>query len=259
MLFECTQKQHPRWWAAMVFLAPVTFPYFIFKSRKAQGMLLYVLFLITFFGVMVSEVYIYSSRKEKHWIGNQAPIIRQAIQLGDSLKQTTADLDQALAALEQLSKVSSRITEIKQTLEFIKTLKKLMYENQTIIDKLVTHARLYHAYFERKELNWVLQIDLFYHHRKVLIHGKSLKTYVDDFEALLRYSHDNFLGITVLKTQEYLNNYDEYYLRYRRALDAHTRFNLQRIEFQREFLLKYPELNAYLPGDRHTEIFRLWE
>ena len=48
MLFECTTKNHPRWWALMVFLAPVTTPYFIFKSRKQTGMVLIIVFLSTF-------------------------------------------------------------------------------------------------------------------------------------------------------------------------------------------------------------------
>ena len=68
-----------------------------------------------------------------------------------------------------------------------------------------------------------------------------------------------FLNITEFKDTETLKNYDEYYLRYRRAVDSHNRFNVKRIEFQNQFLIKYPEIKAYLPGERQTETFRLWE
>jgi len=75
----------------------------------------------------------------------------------------------------------------------------------------------------------------------------------------LKYTHVNFYNITEYKTREHLKNYDEYYLRYRRAVDAHNRFNVKRIEFQNSFLKKHPDIKPYLPGERQTETFRLWE
>ena len=56
-----------------------------------------------------------------------------------------------------------------------------------------------------------------------------------------------------------LKNYDEYYLRYRRAVDSHNRLNVNRIVFQNAFLLKYPDIKPYLPGKRQTDTFRVWE
>jgi len=92
-----------------------------------------------------------------------------------------------------------------------------------------------------------------------VVHYKSLEAYLDNFEALLTYSYTNFYNIKDAKSKGHLKNYDEYYLRYRRAVDAHNRFNVKRIEFQNEFLHKYPSIKPYLPGKRQTETFMLWE
>ena len=259
MLLQCTRKKHPLWWAVMVFLAPITFPYFILKSRRAQGKFLIMLFLISFAAVAACEVYIYSRQRQIYNHERLDPVAQQALYFGESLKQTTAELDRALTTLERLSKVSSRIEEVKQTIEFLGSLRELMSRNQASIDQLVLYAKDHEAYFAGKEEGWVYQIHHFYTHRNLVLYDKSLKTYVDDFEALLRYAHDHFYQITKLKTQEHLNNYDEYYLRYRRAYDTHEQFNIQRLEFQNELKGLYPEIKPYLPGDRHTEAFRLWE
>jgi hypothetical protein len=85
-----------------------------------------------------------------------------------------------------------------------------------------------------------------------------LKKYLDSFEALLKYTYINFYKIKDLKIQENLNNYDEYYLKYRRDVDSHNRFNVKRINFQNAFLKKYPEVKPYLPSKRQTEAFKLW-
>lgn len=243
----------------MVLLAPITFPYFIFKSRKAQSKFLIILFLISFAGVGASEFYIYSSQRQAYLHERLAPVIQQALYLGESLKQTTADLDNALATLDRLSKVSSRIKEVKQTIEFLGSLKDLMSRNQASLDRLFIYAKEHEAYFAGKEGNWIHQVQYFYTHGNLVHYNKSLETYVADFQALLKYVHDHFYEITKLKSQEHLKNYDEYYLRYRRAHDAHKQFNLQRLEFQKELLGLYPEIKPYLPGDRHTEAIRLWE
>jgi hypothetical protein len=100
---------------------------------------------------------------------------------------------------------------------------------------------------------------LFYTDRNVVIHFKSLETYLEAFEALLVYSYTNFYHIKAAESKVHLSNYDEYYLRYRRAVDAHNRFNVQRIEFQNTFLQKYPDIKPYLPDERQTEAFKLWE
>ncbi|MCG8688247.1 MAG: hypothetical protein MI892_25465, partial [Desulfobacterales bacterium] len=134
-----------------------------------------------------------------------------------------------------------------------------MSQNQAAIRRMVKFTSDYKSYFVKKDLNWVYHIQLFYANRNVIQHYNSLQVYLDDFDALLKYTYENFDSITKAKTEIHLKNYDEYYLRYRRAVDSHNRLNVKRIEFQNAFLLEYPNVKDYLPGQRQTETFRLWE
>ena len=218
-----------------------------------------MIFLTTFTAVSASEIYLYSQMKEKFKYAHLPPITRQVVRFSETLKNTTHRLDQALVTLENMSKVESRKSELKSTIEFIGKLRIIMSQNQAAIKRMMKFTSDYKSYFVKKDLNWVYHIQLFYTNRNVVQHYKSLRIYLDDFEALLKYTYKNFEAINKIKTPAQLRNYDEYYLRYRRAVDAHNRFNVKRIEFQNSFLRKYPNIKAYLPGARQTETFKLWQ
>ncbi len=259
MFYECRQRNHPIWWAALVLAAPVTTPYFIFKSRKRAGVILFMIFMTTFSMVTASELYIYFQMKEKYKYAHLPPLTRQVVRFSETLINTTHRLDKSLDTLERMSKVESRIIELKRTIEFIAGLRVLISQNQAAINRMVKFTSDYKTYFVKKDLNWVYHIQLFYTNRNVIQHYRSLDTYLNDFESLLRFTFKNFDRITKVKDKETLDNYDEYYLRYRRAVDSHNRLNVKRIEFQNDFLLKYPDIKPYLPGKRQTETFLLWE
>ncbi len=259
MFFECKKKQLPKWWPAVVFVAPVTTPYFIFKSRKNEGLILFMIFLAGFSAVVAGEIYLYSIMKAKHKYADLPPVTRQLIRYSDILKQTTQHLDDSLVELELQSKVQSKVSKLAQTIEYIDGLRTSMYHNQAAINQMVAFINDHRDYFVKKDLAWVYEIEQFYNNRIVIQHFKSLEAYLDNFESLLKYCYQNFDNITKAQTKAHLKNYDEYYLRYRRAVDAHNRFNVKRIEYQNKFLKKYPEVQPYLPAERQAEPFRLWK
>lgn len=259
MYYECATRNHPKWWVTTVVLAPITAPYFLLKSRKESGIILLMVFMATFTGVTLAEIILYKNYVKDHKYDDLPPVTSQMIRLSEELKKSTFRLDSALIKLENLSKVESRINEIRKTIEFIGVLREIMYENQNAIERLVKHTVNHQQYFEKKDLQWVFDIQDFYHNRNVIRHYQSLEKYLDEFEDLLRYTYENFYFITDHKDTEHLKNYDEYYIRYRRAVDSHNRFNVKRIEFQNEYLKKHPKIKPYLPGERQTETFRLWD
>lgn len=259
MGYECYKRRLPRWWPLFVLAAPITTPYFIFKARKSEGVILFMIFLTTFTAVAASEFYLYAQMKEKNKYAHLPPITRQVVRFSETLINTTQRLDKGLVALENMSKVESRINELERTIEFIGELRIIMSQNQAAIKRMVKFTSDYKSYFVKKELNWVYHIQLFYTNRNVMQHYKSLEVYLDDFDALLKYTFEDFYNITKLKSEEHLRNYDEYYIRYRRAVDSHNRLNVKRIEFQNAFLSKYPDIKPYLPGKRQTDTFKLWE
>lgn len=259
MFYECLKNSKPRWWACVVLAAPITTPYFIFKSRKEAGIIPFAIFLATFTLVVVSEIFLYGRYMEANKYTGVSPVIRKMIMLSDQLKDSTAQLDNALVKLENLSKVESRVNEIKKTVQFIHELRKIMKKNQDDIEELKKYTSDYKQFFVKKDLAWVFDVQRFYHNRNVVNHYNSLEKYLFSFEELLEYTYVNFYAITELKTPENLKNYDEYYLRYRRAVDSHNRFNVKRIDFQNAYLHQYPLTKPYLPGERQTETFKLWE
>lgn len=259
MLFECEKNTAPKWWAAMTFFAPITTPYFLFKTRKESGAMLVGIFMAVFSLVSGIEFYLYTNYMEKNKYAHLPPVTRQMIALSENVKNSTVNLDKALIRLENLSKVESRINEIKHTVEFIQTLRVIMDKNQDAIHKLIKHTEIHKEYFAKQDLTWVYNIQKFYNNRNVLQHHKSLHKYLDAFEELLKYTFHNFVSITEHKSPKHLKNYDEYYIRYSKAVASHNRFNVKRISFQNKYLKKYPDIKSYLPGERQTDTFRLWE
>jgi len=242
----------------MVFFAPVTTPYVLLNFKRRNGFTLFMAFLTTFCAVVAIEVILYAKFREENKYSHLPPVTRQMLWLSDDVKKSTIALDRALIKLENLSKVESRIHEIKETIRFIGELREIMVENQTTIQSLIKFTADYSDYFKKKDLEWVFRLQEFYNNRNVVLHYKSLVRYLDGFEALLRYTYTNFYKITDDKSKEALNNYDEYYLRYRRAVDSHNKFNVKRIDYQNRFLQEYPQVKSYLPGERQTDTFRLW-
>jgi len=259
VFFECKRRSLPKWWAAIVFAAPVTTPYFILKSGTERRLSLLIIWGVCFSLVMTGEIFIYSKMKTKYNYVHLPPVTRQLIRYSEILKQTTHNLDNDLVELEQQSKVQSKVDKLKQTIVFIGELHQSMHDNQAAIKQMVEFVENHRDFFIRKDLQWVYEINRFYNNRIVIAHFKSLENYLDNFETLLRFCYRNFDAITKAESTIHLKNYDEYYLRYRRAVDSHNRFNVKRIEFQNAFIKRYPEIKAYLPAKRQTEAFRLWE
>lgn len=257
--FECREKKYPVWWAAVVLFAPVTTPYYMCKVRRKPDTRQFFVFLSIFTAVCLIELFLYSSYMEKNKYVNLPPVARQIIHLSEQVKLTTAKLDHALAKLDSLSKVDSRIKKIKSTMEFIQSLNLIMEENNAAINNLIVFSAENRTMLKDKTVDWVFDLQDYYNSRSVRLHLDSLQQYLVEFGALLEYTYINLYSIRDHKIEKYLKNYDEYYLRYRRAVDRHNRFNIKRIEFQDEFILTHPALKDYLPGDRQTEALKLWE
>jgi len=259
MFLECKRRSLPKWWAVIVFAAPVTTPYFIVKSRKGQSLIFLTIFLVCFALVTAGEIFIYSKMKVKYKYAKLPPVTQQLIRYSESLKQTTRRLDKDLVKFEHQSSIHSKIDKLEQTILLISELRHALYDNQAAIKQLVGFVENHRDFFTKKNLQWVYEIKRFYNNRIVVAHFKSLENYLDNFETLLRFCYQNFDAITKVESTIHLKNYDEYYLRYRRAVKSHNRFNVKRIQFQNDFIKRYPEIKAYLPAKRQTEALRLWE
>ncbi len=230
----------------------------IFKMQGKNRIIFAGVAVVILFSLGVG-VFLYVSENNKPPEDNTPPILKQILKLNDNIKKTTTDLYNASGKLDSLSMVQSRIADIKSTISLIGRLREMVKKNQKEIDDLVRFAEDHEEFFHRKNLAWIFAIRTFYSDQNVIEHHKSRINYLAAFEALLKYTQDNFQFIMEHKSQQHMNNYDVYYLRYRRAADIHNSSNRKRIAFQRQFIEEYPEVSPFIPGSHHLGAFKFWD
>ncbi len=201
--------------------------------------------------------FLYSNKKMPE--DNIPPVIKKIIELNEDVKRTTIGIYNLTGKLESVSMTQSRITDLETTIEVIANLRKLVEENQKAIDRLIGFAQEHENYFYRKNLAWIFAIKDFYTDYTVIQHQKSRSNYLAAFEAMVTYTYDHYDGIMTQHSSKYMNTYDVYYMRYRRAADSHNKFNRKRIAFQKQFVEKHPEVKPFLPGSHHLEPFKFWD
>jgi len=253
----CFRRKQPRWWAAVVLFLPVAIPFFIRKSKKSTGTIWIIAFFITFFAVVGTEYFLYTSTQKKK---NRPPaIVREMIRLNGGVKASTIELYNASAKLQSLTMAQSRITDLKTALDLIKDLRQMINQNQAAIDVLTAYIKERGDYLKRQDLSWAFLIRQFYTDHSVTDHRYSREKYLSDFEEMLQYTHDNFDNIMQLQSSQHMANYDAYYMRYRAVADMHNRVNKKRIGFQKEFIQKNPVVKPFLPGAHQLGAFKFWD
>jgi len=257
LLFECMEKKRSKIWALIVFFAPVTAPYYIFRARKEEGITWIMIFLATFSAVIAGETALYTIKKEKMKYYDKPPIIRQVLRIADALQETTEKFDSAIIELEEMSRIVSGLDKIKETAEYIDTVRLAGEANKAMVSKLINYIENYRSYYQKKNVQWVFQIEEYYKSDAIRLHLSSLEDYLSAFEDLLLFSYKNFYKISELEDPKTLKNYDAYYLLYRRAAEKFSKYNMQRTQYQNQFVRAHPKIEIYLPGARQTDVFSI--
>ncbi len=252
------RKKTPLWWALVVFLAPVTAPYYFFKASEGFRGGFMTFFCLSFLLVGAGEGYIYYQDKIDFKYSNYSPVGRQLVQLSKKLKKSTIALDKAIEHLEILSKVESTRTGIGETLTYIGTVQVRRIENKGDIERFLAFTRDYRKTLEKEGADALLSMEAYYSDPVVVTHLESLEDYLPAFEELLRYTFDNFRDIS-LKSSKHRENYDAYYMKYRRKVDRHNTLCTKRIQFRDALVQKRPELEHYLPTIHQTDYLRMWQ
>lgn len=252
------RKKTPVWWALVVLLAPVTAPYYFFKASRGYRAVFTTLFCLSFVLVGAGEGYLYFQEKTDFKSSHFSPVGRQLVQLSKKLRKSTLALDKAIQKLEMLSKVESTRTGIGETLTYIGTVQVRRMENRGDIDRFLAFTRDYRNILEKEGADTLLSMEAYYSSAVVVSHLESLEDYLPAFEELLRYTFDNFRDIE-LRSSKHRENYDAYYMKYRRKVDRHNTFCTKRIQYRNALVHRQPELEYFLPTIHQTEFLRLWE
>lgn len=251
-------KKTPLWWALVVLLAPVTAPYYFFKASEGYRGVFTTFFCLSFFLVGAGEGYIYYQDKIDFKYSNYSPVGRQLVQLSKKLKKSSIVLDKAIEHLEILSKVESTRTGIGETLTYIGTVQARRIENKGDIERFLAFTRDYRRILEKEGADALLSMEAYYSDPVVVSHLESLEDYLPAFDELLRYTFDNFRDIE-LKSSKHRENYDAYYMKYRRKVDRHNTLCTKRIQYRNALVQKRPELEYYLPTIHQTDYLKMWQ
>lgn len=225
--------------------------------KKEEGITWIMIFLASFSAVVATEIALYSFKKEKLKYSAHPPIVRQTLRVADTLKQATEKFDSAIIELEQMSRLLSGLGKIGDTIDYIVVVRLAGEKNKAMVLKIRNDIETYRAYYNKKDIQWIFQIEEYYQNDVIRLHLDSLEGYLDAFEDLLVFAYKNFYKIAELEDPTSLRNYDAYYLSYRRASEKFSKYNLRRNEYQARFIQEHPKIEAYLPGTRQTDVFSI--
>ncbi len=252
------RKKTPIWWPLVVLLAPVTAPYYFFKASRTHRGVFMTLFCLGFALVGAGEGFLYYQEKIDFKYSHFSPVGRQLVQLSKDLKKSTIALDEAIEKLEMMSKVESTRTGIGDSLTYIGTVQARRIENKGDIERFLAFTRDYRDVLEKEGADTLLILEDYYSDPAVVTHLESLSDYLPAFEEVLRYTFDNFRDIN-LRSSIHRENYDAYYMKYRRKVDRHNAFITKRVQFRNGLVAKHPKLEYYLPIIHRADVLRMWE
>ena len=257
-IIYCHKQKISKLWGVLVVFAPVTTPYVIYRAKRFEGIIFFMLFMSSFSMMLAGEIVLYKRSGLPEYT-NLPPVTRRVVEICDTLQETTQNVDYGISKLENLSKVTSTFSQVTAAQNYIPVLRQLIDESNKARDELIQFTTDHQSYLVKKDLKWVYHMRQFYTHPKVIRHDRSLNKYLDDFEAMLAYTSQNYNSLSNLSDTVHMKNYDQYYFRYRRSVDTHILYNNERLKFQDQFSEQYPEIKPYLPGIRPTNTFRLIE
>lgn len=258
-LAYCRRYAQPAWWAVVALVFPPALPVFVVKVNKGKPYAIAVLSMLLLIMVVAGEAYLHGNRSGQEPVAALPPIIKKVISINETVKTSTIQLYEMSKRLDSISMVQSRITDIRNLVEIIQELRTQVDKNHQHIDALLTFINEHETYLQNQNLAWIFVIRDFYSDDIIHHHQQSRTQYLNAFERMLIYMHDNFENIMEVKNQVHLKNYEAYYMIYRRAADNHNRYNRKRLLFQNQFVQSNPEVKPLLPGSHHLEPFKFWD
>ncbi|MBF0229511.1 MAG: hypothetical protein HQK63_07965 [Desulfamplus sp.] len=255
---DSEKEQMPRWWAAVIFFAPITVIYYIIKTRQKKSLIPLTILLFVFILVGIGESFLYSRFKDKIIYSQYSSTAKEVLKLTEQLEYSIAQLNYMTLELENLSSVDSSIKKIDEAYTLVDTMKSILDENERMIKKFILIVNDYRNVLLEENFDWLLKIEEYYNEPIVIKYLDHLSTYLDSFASLLKYTGENFQEISN-RTPVYLKNYDSYYMTYVRALESHSLIDIGRMQFQHNFLVHNPEIEPYLPTILQKRFMNIWK
>lgn len=257
VFLDSKKYNYPRWWSAVVCLAPITAPYYIIATRGKKSLVLLTLFFVLSGFACAGEFFLYTRFKQKMHYNDYSPYAKQALDYTDQLKQGMSQLNGFIENLDSLGRVNSSLEKVNSTLDLMKTLKLAATSTEEVSKRFLLLMDDYSLSINESELAWLHHLSDYYTNRAVIKYFTALHIYVEEFSRLLSFTADNFNDIQ-LRNSKHQKNYDYYYLNYIRALERLNKVDIQRMAFHQKITRKYPDITSYVPVISQTRFLKVW-
>ncbi len=252
----CYKQKKPLWWSAVVLFAPVTTPYFIVKSEKKGKWM--TLFLLSFLLVAGAEGYIWYKEYKQDQIDRLHPVDRTAIRLTNIIEANFSEMNAIMKSLDIKDTIASGKKDIITSKDSIKRGRILIKQSQKATKQFAVLVTDYAPYFQKTHQNWALELKNFYQSRHMVKYYSTTKQYLEEFEKFLNYVQTHFEEIRNHKSRA-MENYDHYFIGYRRGLDRYQKYGNERMKAQMALTNHYPELKKYLPEKIQKRAVNVWK
>ncbi len=255
---DSKKEMMPRWWAVVIFFAPITLIYYILKTRQKKSLIPISIFILAFILVSIGESFLYTRIKNKIIYSGYSSTAKEILKFTDGLKYSVKKLNTLTLQFERLNSIDSSPTRINEVKIFVETIQAAIKENDKSVKKFLLLVNDYRTILIEENFDWLLKIESYYSEPIVAKYLNNFALYLEAFHAILKYTEENFQEINA-RSPLYLKNYDGYYMNYVRALESHNLIDVGRMQFQHNFLLHNPELEPYLPVILNKRFVNIWK
>ncbi|MBF0201850.1 MAG: hypothetical protein HQK66_11180 [Desulfamplus sp.] len=255
--FDAEKRQMPQWWPAMAFMAPITIPLYLVKTRQQRSIVPIAAFLSLAVLVIVGESFFFMKMRDSVQFQNYSPTVQEIVRITHRIEYIVKKFNHFTVQLEKVKGVGASTQSIEKALVFIRAMQSLMKDYRTTINNLDAAVNDYGNNLISENALWVIKLEEFYSEPIIVRYVKSLDNHLEAFESLLVYTAANFEEIRS-KNKRVRQNYDGYYLNYVRALESHSLLDTGRMRFQYLFLKDNPELKPYMPAILNDKFFKIW-
>ncbi|MBF0111706.1 MAG: hypothetical protein HQK74_03120 [Desulfamplus sp.] len=254
---DSAKEQMPRWWAAVIFFAPITMIYYIVITKQRKSLIPVAIFVLISVFVGIGEYFLYSRLKDKIMYASYSEDIKEILVFTDDLKYSVTQLNDLTLELEDMQGINSSPTKIGEVITLISKMQSALKKHDSSVKKFLAQMDTYQDSIIDNRFYWLFKLQEYYTEQVVVRYLSNFALYLESFSSLSKYTRDNFIEIET-RVPVYIKNYDEYYMQYIRILDTQNLVDVGRMRFQHNFVLHNAQLKPYLPVILQKRFINIW-
>lgn len=240
-----------RWWALGTFILPVLIPYYFVKTRPVNKYWKYIGLWVLGFVVFsaVESVFLQNEQlKSTSEISSVSSGHKGQIQnLSNKSGLSATNFQKALNGLDKI-RDRDTIPKINEAISTVERVQLLFYQANQDSDDLSNFISQNGTQLRKEGLHVFVDMEGL-RNETYFSHRKALRDYLNIYKDMLEFSRDNYEAIIQGK-QPQSRTYNQLYLKYRNALDAHNEAYLRHMKFVDQYSNAHPALVEFITKAR---------